>query len=33
MAYELENVTILNVKGADCRCFYGIWLKMMRLIC
>ena len=23
MAYELENITILNVKGFDYRCFIG----------
>ena len=32
MAYELEDIAILNIKGVDYRYVYGTGLKMMQLI-
>ena len=31
-AYEIKNIPILNAKGVDYRCFYGVLVKMMQLI-
>ena len=32
IAHELKNIAILNAKGVDCRCIYGVLVKMRPLI-
>ena len=32
MAYELQNVAILNVKGVHYVCFYGMLPEMLQLV-